>query len=266
MKKIISLVLALVMCLSLCACGKSQAVKDVEEAINAIGEVSLDSEEAILKAERMYDYLTDSEKSNVENKGVLVEARYAYDRLYTDTIYNTAKEAYELLCEGAEIYTFIAHNLNNVGKFGANSNIYTMDDDFCKCFSEATHDIFRCPALTEQEAKDALAFYYNEKGLSGSMPADQFFCMNLFNRAYVDIRGYHTKAIMEEAGVLLLNLKDTYNDEKYYSVLQEFFDYVATGTEAFSKVNNFTTLSTWTGEYQSQYLQYQQKIDPMFVD
>ena len=141
-----------------------------------------------------------------------------------------------------------------------------MDSDFCKLFAEATHDIFRCPGLTEQEVKEALAFYYNEQGLSGNLPADQFFCMNLFNRAYVDIRGYHTKSIMEEAGVLLLSLKDTYNDEKYYPILQELFDFVSTGTEAFSKVNNFTTLSIWTGEYQSQYLQYQQKIAPMFAD
>lgn len=180
--------------------------------------------------------------------------------------YDTAKEAYELLCEEAEIYTFIAHNLKNVGEFGDNSNKYTMDNDFCKCFAEATHDIFHCPALTEQEAKDALAFYYNEKGLSGNMPADPLFCMQLFNRAYVEIRGYHTKAIMEKSKALLLKLKNTYNDEKYYPVLREFLEYVATGTEAFSKIDDFTTLSTWAGEYQSQYIQYQQKIGPMFVD
>lgn len=266
MKKMLSALLVLVMCLSLCACGKSQSVKDVENAINSIGEVSLDSKEEIEKAERMYDYLTENEQSSVENKGQLVEARYAYDKLYTDEIYNTAKTSYELLSEATEIYTFIAHNLNNVGIFGANSNIYTMDSDFCKLFAEATHDVFRCPRLTEQEVKEALDFYYIEKGLSGNLPADQFFCMNLFNRAYVDIRGYHTKSIMEEAGKLMLALKDTYNDDKYYPVLQEFFEYVSTGTEAFSKVNNFTALSNWTGEYQSKYLQYQQKIGPMFAD
>lgn len=156
--------------------------------------------------------------------------------------------------------------MNNVGKFGANSSRHTTDTDFCKDFAEATHDSFRCPALTEQEVKDALAFYCNELGLSGSVSADQFFCMNLFNRAYVDIRGYHTTAIMEEAGVLLLDLKDADRNEKYYPVLQEFFDYVATGSDAYSKMNDFTTLSIWTGEYQSQYLQYQQKMDPMFAD
>lgn len=82
MKRVISLVLVLIMCLTLCACGKSQSVKDVEEAIKAIGEVSLESNDAILKAERLYDNLTDSEKSKVDNKAMLVEARFSYDRFY----------------------------------------------------------------------------------------------------------------------------------------------------------------------------------------
>lgn len=93
MKQVLSILLALVVCLPLCACGKSQAVKDVEDAIQAIGVVSSDSEEAILKAERMYEYLTESEKSQVENKGTLAEARYAYDKLCADTIYSTAKKS-----------------------------------------------------------------------------------------------------------------------------------------------------------------------------
>ena len=47
MKKIVSIVLALCLCLSLCACGKSKAAKAAEEAITAIGEVTLASGEAI---------------------------------------------------------------------------------------------------------------------------------------------------------------------------------------------------------------------------
>ena len=47
MKKVISLFLVIVMCLSLVACGKSESVKAAEEAIAAIGEVTVDSGEAI---------------------------------------------------------------------------------------------------------------------------------------------------------------------------------------------------------------------------
>ena len=35
MKKAISLFLALIMCLSLCACGKSEAVKETEDPLSA---------------------------------------------------------------------------------------------------------------------------------------------------------------------------------------------------------------------------------------
>lgn len=263
MKKIISLVLALVMCLSLCACGKSQAVKDVEEVIKAIGEVSLDSEEAILKAERMYDYLTDSEKSKVENKGVLVEARYAYDKLYTDTIYNTAKEAYDLMNEAYAIYLFNAHGLNNAMNFGESANAWTMDSDFCKRYAEASNGVLDLPKLTEQEVRDALEYLYNDNGLSGNVKADKFFCMTLFNRACVFIRGYRALDIMEDAGVLLLKLKDTYHDEKYYPILKEYFDFVATGNDFNTDPNNFVPR---IAEYQTTESQYKQEINPMFVD
>lgn len=50
MKKAISLLLALVMCLSLCACGKSEAATAFEDLVTKIETVSLDSEGAIVAA------------------------------------------------------------------------------------------------------------------------------------------------------------------------------------------------------------------------
>lgn len=263
MKKRISLLLVLAMCLSLCACGKSQAVKDVEKAIEEIGNVSLDSETAILKAERMYDYLTERERSKVSNKGVLVEARYAYDELYADIIYDTAKETYDLLYEAYAIYLFNAYGLENALKFGASANAWTMDSDFCKRYAEAGHGVLHLPQLTEEEVAEALEYLYNDKGLSGNVQADKYFCMTLFNRACVFIRGYRALDVMEEAGVLLLKLKDTYNDEKYYPILKEYFDFVATG-------NDFNTDPSHSlpriAEFQTTQSQYQQEIAPMFAD
>lgn len=46
----------------LTACGKSSAVKEVEKAIDSIGEVNEDSEILISDAEVMYDNLTSEEK------------------------------------------------------------------------------------------------------------------------------------------------------------------------------------------------------------
>lgn len=79
MKNIIALLLALAMCFSLCACGKSEAVTNVEGLIDAIGEVSTESESAIIAAEEAYNALAKEEKTKVENYSVLTEARAALD-------------------------------------------------------------------------------------------------------------------------------------------------------------------------------------------
>lgn len=74
MKKAVALVLCAVMLLSLCACGKSKAVKSVEKSIASIGEVTLDSETQITDARKAYDALSKEEKDSVENYSTLKEA------------------------------------------------------------------------------------------------------------------------------------------------------------------------------------------------
>lgn len=61
--------------------GKSEAVKNVEQEINAIGNVTLDSEEMISTAEKAYDALTEEEKLKVQNYSTLLEARQQVDSL-----------------------------------------------------------------------------------------------------------------------------------------------------------------------------------------
>ena len=81
MKKTISLLLILVMCLSLCACGKSEAVKNVEALIDALGEVTVDSEAAIVAAEEAYNALAAEEQSKVANAAKLTDARETFEKL-----------------------------------------------------------------------------------------------------------------------------------------------------------------------------------------
>jgi hypothetical protein len=57
MKKLFVMLLAASMLLSLCACGKSEEVVNVESLISTIGTVSLKSEGAILEAEKAYKAL-----------------------------------------------------------------------------------------------------------------------------------------------------------------------------------------------------------------
>lgn len=82
MKKITSLALAAVMCLSLCACGPSAALTEFETLMSEIGEVTLDSEAAIIAAEEAYAALTEEEKSEAAEIAVqLTQSRKAYDEL-----------------------------------------------------------------------------------------------------------------------------------------------------------------------------------------
>ena len=59
--------ISFIICCMLGGCGKSEAVKSVEALIDGIGEVTLDSENAIKEAEEAYNSLTDKEKEQVEN-------------------------------------------------------------------------------------------------------------------------------------------------------------------------------------------------------
>ena len=94
MKKILALFTVLVVCLSLCACGKSEAVVAYEELVSAIGEVTLDSEEAILAAESSYEDLTDEEKETAaESYDVLTEKREKYDALVAEAQRKAEQEA-----------------------------------------------------------------------------------------------------------------------------------------------------------------------------
>ena len=77
MKKTISLILVLIMCLSLCACGKCEEVKAAEELIATIGEITLDNTDAINNARDAFSALSDEEKEKVENAEVL------YDSMFT---------------------------------------------------------------------------------------------------------------------------------------------------------------------------------------
>lgn len=266
MKKIGFLVMALTVCLLLCACGKSQAVKDVEKVIKAIGKVSLESEEAILKAERMYDYLTDSEKAKVENKGNLVEARYAYDTLFTEEIRMKAKSAFEKLTYVSKLYIFNAHGMDDAIRFGNNKNAWALDEDFCAEFAEAMPRINDIPAITVEEVKAGVKILYEQEGWNSDINADAIFCINLFNRIFARVRNYgpESQEEMKTAGAILLELSDKFKDEKYYPILKEYFDFVTTGHDFFLSPEKLegNDLSV----YQSEDARYQLEIKPLFTE
>lgn len=89
MKRWIAVLLTVVMCLSLCACGDiispkkmSAPAQTCATLIDAIGNVSLDSKVAIETAEAAYEALTEEEKAELADEiAKLMTARNTYDSL-----------------------------------------------------------------------------------------------------------------------------------------------------------------------------------------
>lgn len=78
MRKALSVIVTVFVLLILIACGKSEMVKAAETAIDDIGSVTLESEDAIKTAESIFESLTDQEKEQVNNHNILVEAQNKY--------------------------------------------------------------------------------------------------------------------------------------------------------------------------------------------
>lgn len=81
MKKILSTLLVVVIVLSLCACGKAPEIVNVETLIDRIGTVTIESGEAISKAEKAYEELYAQYQEDVSNIDKLIQAREEFDLL-----------------------------------------------------------------------------------------------------------------------------------------------------------------------------------------
>ena len=73
-KQLISILLILTLMLSLCGCGMSKEAKAAQALIDAIGEVSLDSESAIIAAEEAVAALSDKDRERLTGLETLKKA------------------------------------------------------------------------------------------------------------------------------------------------------------------------------------------------
>jgi len=90
MKKLAIVLMMIALLCSFAACGgKTEAAQNADDLIAAIGEVTRDSEPAILKAEAAYNMLTDREKESLDNRMLLLEARAAFDAIPKDITLTT---------------------------------------------------------------------------------------------------------------------------------------------------------------------------------
>lgn len=88
MKKALLILLAFVMLFALTACGQSEAAKAADEAIMAIGDVTLESKDAIDQAQQLVDGLDQESLSQVKMLDTLEKAKEAYGILATEEAIN----------------------------------------------------------------------------------------------------------------------------------------------------------------------------------
>lgn len=86
MKKLFCLLLALILCLSLCACGKSEAVKNAESLIAQISEDPLENRDAVEAAEKAWEALTEKEQGKVKNAEILLAAMDVMEQERQETL------------------------------------------------------------------------------------------------------------------------------------------------------------------------------------
>ena len=94
--RIIALVMLCAMALTLAGCGKSAAVKETERLIGAIGQVTVDSAEAVQAAEAAYEALSEEDRANVENYETLTAARTALDEAVREALRQTVLGTWEM--------------------------------------------------------------------------------------------------------------------------------------------------------------------------
>lgn len=229
MKRIVVLVLVTVMCLSLCACGKSEFAIAADEAIAAIGEVTAESGDAIAYAEKLYGILTDRERGFVEGRLTLVNAREAYEtilveqeKLKTEEVYNNAKDAYTKLKEVAKLCENGMDDIYNAWHFG----IYSAEDSY-----NYFYDLSKKVNFTSTELKKAAELY----GITESKAkTDWNYSVIIVEMAHV-IRGDHDTITknMEGAQKTLQILTEQYGDYTYYPKLKEYYSAIGSYVEFF---------------------------------
>ena len=244
MKKIISFILVIVMCFTLCACGKSEAVVKVEELISAIGEVSLESKDAIESAQQAFNALTEEEKAEVENYYVLVESHDAFKQLEEAATKTNAKEVYENIKSAWTIADQMGTGIYNVWhgwvyekeemssgglQFFADKASISLDD-IVEGFSARNYvnEQFAKTGVNWNDISESDKEFYRDatvKAFEQARKARQYAGMSdvLWGTVYsFMLNGYvdGAQTLLETAKQ---ELKELPADYEYYSALKEFY-------------------------------------------
>lgn len=271
-RRILTIAMTMVVIVMLLSgCGKSNAVSAAEDAINAIGEITIDSGDAIVNAEKLYNILTDSEKSNVKNRLELVDAREAFDKLQGEMVYENAKKAYEKLNDVADLCMKGMDDIYGAWYFGiykasdsTTSNVY---DNMAK----------ETPHLSSQDLKDGADYYGKLVGgvgydmlarimVSTKTEGSWQYCLYAAESAITLKGDYETiNSEMDDAQNILQELTTTYDDYTYYPKLKDYYSAVSSYVEFFKNPSgSFKMLSDTVNDYENNIRTFQSDVGFLF--
>ena len=259
MKKSVAIALVLCMTFMLIACGKSKDVQTVEDAINAIGEVTLESESLIKNAEKLYGILTDSEKSSVSNRLTLVEAREKFDELRMQKVYENSELVYKKLNEVVEICMYGMDVVYDAWSWG----IYEADK--YKINNASSQTTFIGLALkTGISVGDLEAAGYSADQIKSDWRYAVFTVEGALSKL-----GYYdaVKQKMSEAQSILQELTTTYGDYTYYPKLKDYYVAVDSYATFFLEPTcSFDQLLDTINNYEKNIRTYQTEVELLLLN
>lgn len=286
MKKVMSLILVIVICLSLCACGKSKAATECENLINAIGEVSVDSGEAIEAAEKAYNALSSEEKDSIaESIRILNTAKDEYANILEDAqkkyIFELSKEAYNEITHAYSIIHKFGADVYEAWHLGATQprNVQTMGIAFLGNDLNLSEDELKgglgyfqayiedknWDELTEEERKEYIDT--GDSFLKGVSNANV-----LQTSIYAIPFSYIVNGKTEEAQTALNNAKnimrelsENYSDYEHYPNLKGYYTTTAAYFELCQKPKGtFVMLETTINDYMNEIRDFRSDLDFIF--
>lgn len=168
MKRAVSVILALVMILSLTACGKSEAAKAADAKIDAIGEVTLDSGTAIANAENAVKALSEEDLNALSGRSKLEKARDTYDALVLmdmiDNMGEITEDSGKVIEDIRSKYSSASENarsaVTNYSIFEAAEATYTELADAAAEKLRAEGEAALATMRLEEDKVQKMSFYY----------------------------------------------------------------------------------------------------------
>lgn len=168
MKRVLLLLLVLVLTVSVCGCKKSEGLVAAEEAVKAIGQVTLESGDAINKAESAITALSAEDKENFKMQKDFEEAKSEYERIVLE---NEASEVEKMISEMGEVSIENLNNINAVQskydslsdeakKLVKNYNILSSAQESIAADKKAKADELLSTMRVDEDRVRNIKFYY----------------------------------------------------------------------------------------------------------